>query len=314
MSGDGRRNVMIDRALRRAIFASLVLAAAALLFDMNPLRPTFAAFNGETTNNASSFAGGWVAAASAASATASGTAMNLAWTVGTPASSFTGQTVKSADNNANPNCSGAAFTTRTTFANTTTASYVHSGAATAGTNGHWFCYQIVDTTSAAWTASTQFAAQVGLVTAGITIGNGGGTANTIQRSDTITVTFNQKTSLAAGTFPTCVISTTTIIIGDTTSTNCNTAATTDLYNFGKLVVSGATFASTIKLTTTTIAVSAAAPWTATVTLNAGTNVTSAISGTPTWTFTPAASIATSVTPTIAICATGSCLPTTKTSF
>ena len=44
---------------------------------------------------------------------ASGTAMNLAWTVGTPASSFTGQTVKSADNNANPNCSGAAFTTRT---------------------------------------------------------------------------------------------------------------------------------------------------------------------------------------------------------
>lgn len=303
---------MRHSSLRRAVAASAVLAAAALTLSSGVVRTTFALFNGETTNASSAFAGGWVGAPSGASATASGYDMGLSWTAGTHGP-VTGQQLLGVDNLLNSNCTGAAYSSIATLSSAA-SSYTDSSRANATNDGDWFCYELVSTSATVWTSSLALpAVQIGLVANGLSTGNGG-TANAVSKSDTITVTFNQQTTLANQTgVNVCVYSSGTILIGDAKAT-CLSA--TDTYSIGKLTLSGATLGSNVQFKTSSTSVSTSSPWTLTVTL-AGSNSTSAITGTPTWTFTPNATIVSKATThqaTICSAATTTCQPTATTTF
>lgn len=303
---------MKHSSLRRAVAACAVLAAAALTLSSGVVRTTFALFNGETTNASSAFAGGWVGAPSAATATPSGYDMGLAWTAGTHGP-VTGQQLLGVDNLTSSNCTGAAYGSIATLSSSA-GSYTDSNRANATTNGDWYCYELVSTSATVWTASLALpAVQIGLVANALATANGG-TANAVSKSDKITITFNQETTLTAQTnVNVCVYSSGAILIGDAKPT-C--LGSTDAYSIGKLTLSGATLGSNVQFAKSSTAVSTSSPWTLTVTL-AGTNSTSAISGTPTWTFTPNATITSKATThqaTICSAATTNCQPTATTTF
>jgi len=308
---------MTRRALRSAGGAVVVLAFVALLFSTGPLGNTLALFNGETQNAGSTFAGGWVGAATSPTATASGYDMVLGWTPGTHGP-VTGQQLFGVDNTTNSNCTGAAYALLATMASASTATYTDASRGNAGNNGNWFCYELVSTSATVWTAQTALpAVQLGLVANGLSTANVG-TAGTINSNDTITVTFNQKPILPTGNVKVCVVAPSTIVIGDTTATGNGSAncAAGDAFNVGKIALTGATIGTTVKYATSTYTLSATAPWTMVLTL-AASGTTSTVTGTPTWKFTPASSILSTITThqaTICTAATANCQPTATTNF
>ena len=300
-------------ALRRAAGACVVLVTAALLLGNGVVGSTFALFNGETTNASSAFAGGWVDAPTAATATPSGYDMNLAWTAGTHGP-VTGQNVNGVDNGTSSNCTGAAYALISAQTAAAT-SYSDASRANAGNNGDWFCYQLVSTSATVWTSPLALAAaQIGLVTSGVSIANAGGTAGTMQTGDTITLTFNQRTTIPAGTIKVCAFTATkTILLDDQKNGNtCGTAAA-DGYGIAQLTTA-ATISADTKFTAT-VTVTTTAPYTATITLGAGTSVT--IGASPTWSATPAGTILSFITThqaTMCTAATTNCKPTTTSTF
>ena len=305
---------MRHSALRRAIGAGVVLTTAALLLGNNIVGTTFALFNGETSNANSAFAAGWVGAPAAATATAAGYDMGLAWTPGTHGP-VTGQQLFGVDNGTNSNCTGAAYALLATLASASTAAYTDASRGTLPNDGNWFCYQLVSTSATSWTAPLALSAvQLGLVTTAVQITNVG-TVNRIQKNDTIKLTFNQRTNLGTGNIKVCVFSPATIVLGDTTNGNtCGTAA--DGFTVGKLTLAGATIPGALNFNASTVVLSGTAPWTMTITL-AGTNSTTDMTGTPTWTLNGAASILSFATihqATMCSTATTTCRPTTTTNF
>lgn len=305
---------MKDNALRRAVGAAIILAAAALLLGNNVIGSTLALFNGETSNTNSAFAGGWVGAPSAATATASGYDVGFAWTPGTHGP-VTGQQLFGVDNGPSSNCTGAAYTLLATLASASTAAYTDASRGTLANDGNWFCYQLVSTSATSWTAPLPFAAmQLGLVTTAVQITNVG-TANRIEKNDTIKLTFNQRTNLGTGNIKVCVYTTGAILLGDThNGNNCGTDS--DGFTVGKLTLTGASIPSALNFNASTVALSATAPWTMTITL-AGTNSTANMTGTPTWTLNGSASIlsfATTHQATMCSTAATTCRPTTPTNF
>lgn len=308
---------MSRRALRSAGGAIVVLAVAALVLSTGPIGNTLGLFNGETQNAGSTFAGGWIGAATApATPTASGYDMSLAWTPGTHGP-VTGQQLFGVDNTTSSNCTGAAYASLATMALATTASYTDASRGTLANDGDWFCYEMVSTSATVWTAATPFAAaQLGLVANGLSIANVG-TAGTINANDKITVTFNQKPILPASPTKVCVVAPSTIVIGDTTASgngsgNC---AAGDAFNIGKIALTGATLGTTVKYPASTYTLSATAPWTMVLTIVGG--GTSAVTGTPTWTLTPAGSILSTITThqaTMCSAAKTTCQPTSTTNF
>ena len=306
---------MSRRALRWAGGTVAALAFAALvLTGTGTIGSTFALFNGETQNANSSFAGGWVGAASGASATPSGYDVALAWTPGTHGP-VTGQQLFGVDNTTTASCTGAAYALLATMASATTAAYTDASRGNATNDGDWFCYEMVSTSATVWTAATPLSGvQIGLVANGISMANVG-TAGRINANDTITITFNQRPILPTGNVRVCVVAPSTIVIGDTTAT-VGTCAAGDAFNVGKVTVSGATLGTTVKYATSTYTLSSGAPWTMTLTL-AGSGTTSTVTGTPTWTLTPASSILSFVTThqaTMCSAAKTTCQPTTTTNF
>jgi hypothetical protein len=302
-------------ALRRAVGAAVVLAAAALLLGNNVIGTTFALFNGETSNANSAFAGGWVGAPSAATATATGYDVGLAWTPGTHGP-VTGQQLFGVDNGTSSNCTGAAYTLLATLASASTTAYTDASRGTLANDGNWFCYQLVSTSATSWTAPFALSAvQLGLVTTGVQITNAG-TANRIEKNDTIKLTFNQRTNLGTGNIKVCVYSTGVIQLGDTSAGGGCAASPPTGYTVGKLTLAGATIPSSLNFTSSTVALSSSAPWTMTITL-AGTNSTANMTGTPTWTLNGSSSIlsfATTHQATMCNAATTTCRPTTTTNF
>jgi hypothetical protein len=297
----------VIKALRQAALAIVILGAIALALSTGIVGTTSALFNGETQNAGSSFAGGWVAAPSSFTATPSGYDVALAWTPGVQ--SVTGQKVIGVDNGTNPDCTGAAYSPVATLASATTATYTDSSRGTASNNGNWFCYQLVSTSATVWTAQAAQAAQIGLATTGIAIANVG-TDNSVNAGDTITLTFNQRTNLAAsGSLKVCVRTIGKIIIGSTAGgANCSD---TDGYTIG--VINGVTIGTARTYGSSTYATRTSAPWTVTITIG-GTN-TSTYAGTGV--FTPAATILSSATThqaTMCTSTASTCQPTTTTHF
>lgn len=306
---------MRPKALRWAGGAIVVLSLAGLLLSTGPLGSTLALFNGETENATSTFAGGWIGAATGPTATPSGYDIALAWTPGTHGP-VTGQQLDGVDNTTSSNCTGAAYALLHTMASATTATYTDASRGTASNDGDWFCYELISTSATVWTATTVLpAVQLGLVASGLSIANVG-TAGKVNANDTITITFNQKPILPTGNVNVCVVASTTIVIGDTTATGATTCRSTDAYNIGEIALSGATLGTTVKYNTSTYTLSAAAPWTMVLTL-AGSATTSTVTGTPTWTLTPASTIKSSITThqaTICSAAKTTCQPTSTSNF
>jgi hypothetical protein len=306
-------------ALRRAIGAGVVIAAAATLFGNRMVGLTGASFNASATNTGSAFAGGWVGQASAATATASGYDVGLSWTPGT-AGPVTGQTIRGTDNGTSSNCSGAAysdfsFTLGAAVGSTTDANRAVTSPVS---NGDWVCYQIVSTSATAWTQSYNLSAlQVGLAATSVSIANAGGTANTVEPGDTIAITFNQRTNLTASSVKVCVFGTpdNTILIGDLKSgSNCGTASG-DGYSIGKLTTSSTVGSAGARFTSSSVAVTTSSPWKVTITLGSG--GTDSVASGATWQFTPSSSVKSYATTDQAqACTSGAstCTPTTSSSF
>ena len=307
---------MSPRALRWAGGTVAVLVLAALLLSTGPLGNTLALFNGETQNPGSTFAGGWVGAAATPTATASGYDMALAWTPGTHGP-VTGQQLFGVDNTTSSNCTGAAYALLATMASAATAAYTDASRGNAGNDGDWFCYELVSTSATTWTAQTALpAVQLGLAANGLSIANVG-TAGRVNANDTITVTFNQKPIQPTGNVNVCVVSTGgPIVIGDTSAPGASACHAADAFNIGELTLAGATLGTTVKYNTSTYTLSAAAPWTMTLTL-AGSATTSTVTGTPTWTFVPASTVKSTITvhqATICTTANANCRPTSTNNF
>jgi hypothetical protein len=303
-------------ALRRAVSALVVLTAAGLLLSNGVVGTTFALFNAETTNANSTFAGGWVGAPSAATATATGYDVALAWTVGTHGP-VTGQQIFGVDNTTNPSCSGAAYSLLTTTPATlaaATATYTDPSRATVANNGNWYCYEVVSKSATSWTAPFDLAAlQLGLVTTAVQITNSG-VASRIQSGDSIKLTFNQRTTVGTGNVRVCVFTNGTILVGD--SSNC--VASTDAYTVAKLVVTGATIPTAITFGSSTVARTTVSPFTMTITL-AGSATVANMTGTANWKLTGSSSIVSfATTHQATMCSSvavgNSCQPTTATNF
>lgn len=299
----------MQKALRHAALALIVLSAAGLALSTGIVGSTFALFNGETQNAASNFAGGWIGAPTAVTPSPSGYDVNLAWTPGAHGP-ITGQTLNGVDNGTNASCNAAVYAFLVSGA-ATTASYTDASRGSAATNGHWYCYQLVSTTASLWTAATTFATQLGLVTSSIAITNVA-TNNQIAATDTITLTFNQRTNKTSGTIKVCAVNngaSDVVILGDTTGgSGC---AAGDANNIG--VISGVTIGTTRAYTTSSYATTSTFPYTLTITI--GGSGSSTYSGTGT--FTPSASIlsfATTHQATMCTTAAATCRPTTTTHF
>ena len=307
---------MRTNALRRAVSALVVLATITLLLGNGVVGTTFALFNGETTNANSAFAGGWVGAPSAATATATGYDVALAWTPGTHGP-VTGQQLYGVDNTTNSSCTGAAYgaSPLATMATASTAAYTDASRGTPANNGDWYCYQLLSTSATSWTAPFSLAAiQLGLVTTAVQITNVG-TPNRIEKNDTITLTFNQRTNVGTVNIKVCVYTTGVILLGDTAGGG-GCGAATDTYTVGKLVVTGATIPSALSFTASTVARTTVAPWTMTITL-AGTNSTANMTGTASWKLTGSSSILSNATThqaTMCSAVSTTCQPTTATNF
>lgn len=300
-------------ALRRAIGAGLVIAAAALLFGNHIVGSTGATFNASATNTGSAFAGGWIGKPSSATAVASGYDVKLNWTPGTDGP-VTGQTIRGTYNGTSSNCSGAAYSD---FSFTLGASVASTTDANRGVshNGDWACYEIVSTSATVWTQALALSAlQLGLAATNVSVSNNG-TANAIEAGDTITITFNQQTTVAASSVKVCVFGSpdNTILIGDQKNgSNCGTTA--DGASIGTLSYSSL-IGNSSRFTSSSVSVSSSSPWRVTITLGSGT-ATGTLSG-GTWTFTPASTISTNAPADNAPACTSpaaTCQPTTSSSF
>jgi hypothetical protein len=304
-----------DNALRRAVSAGVVIAAACLLLGNGTIDSTFALFNGQTQNANSAFAGGWVGAPTAATTTAVGYDMSLAWTAGTHGP-VTGQQLYGVDNGTNSNCTGAAYALLTTTPALTqaTTSYTDASRGTAGNNGNWYCYRLLSTSATSWTAPLALSGvQLGLVTTAVQITNVG-TVNRIQANDQIKLTFNQRTNIGTAAIRVCVFTNGTILLGDNTG-GCT--ASSDTYTVGKLVVTGATIPTALNFASSTVTRTTVSPFTMTITL-AGTASVANLTGTPTsWKLTGSSSIlsfATTHQATMCSAVATTCQPTTATNF
>jgi hypothetical protein len=301
-------------ALRRAAGAWAVLSICALLLGSGIVGTTFAYLDAETQNPNSGFAAGWLASSSAGTATAVGNDVQFAWTP-PPSGGQDTETLKGVDNGSSSNCTGAAYASIATVASTnstvgSTTTYTDSNRGTGSNGGHYYCYELVNTVTAAtvWNATYVFpsAVRVGLAPTSISITNGG-SSGTIDSGDQISITFNQATNLTtlSGVL-TCAFTDGTILIGDQSA--C--LSSSDSYSIGKLTAGAGVIGSSAVFATTGVSISGS---TAIVTL-AGVG-SAAITGTPSWTFTASTSILSSATTDQATACTGStCLPTVSSAF
>jgi hypothetical protein len=305
------------KGLRRVSGAGAVLlACTALALSTGVVPSAFALFSGETTNASSVVAGGWTLPPTGLAASVSGYDVALSWTAGTHG--VNGERLLGVDNGTTNSCSGVTYAALANMAAATTASYTHVNVGASTANGHYYCYQLLSTSTAltsltsatGWTAAaTVGPIRVGLVTNSVANANGG-TSGRVDGGDKIVLTFNQPTNFTASTIKVCAVSGASggIYLGD----GATTCGSSDSYSLGKLT--GKTIAAT--RTFTNVPVSGSGTTTLTITLNTGSGSTATLSGTSAWTFTPAAGILSSATTHQAtICSSGSpCTPTTSSSF
>jgi hypothetical protein len=299
------------RPLRRAATAYVIAIGTVALLSGGLIGSTFALFTAETTNNASTFAGGWIDPPTLLTPTPSGYTMGLTWVPGTHGP-VTGQQLYGVDNANTSSCTGVTYTAIGSAMTAALAAYTDTSRGTAANNGDWFCYQLTSTSATSWTASGVQPVQLGLVATSIgwTDASAPLTPGTLTNGDKLTITFNQKTNLAAsGTISVCARTTGGIRIGATAGCS-NTIGV----NIG--VISGGVVGANKNFTSSGFVTTAAAPFTLTITFGGSGGGTPGTSFSGTSTFTGPASSGTSVksslTPVAVLCAraVSACQPTT----
>jgi hypothetical protein len=200
--------------------------------------------------------------------------MTVNWTP-TTTGPITGQQMYGVDNGTNSSCTGASYALLATLAGATTTSYSDTTNGSSTTNGHWYCYEVMSTSTTATNWTTPYAlpaVQLGLVPTSATIaGNNSGAVNS---GDTIKLTFNQPPA-SPGTVRVCTFTTKVVLIGDTRSGGCGSSS--DTYSIAKLSTG-----STISNNRTFNATSAVAGNTLTLTIGTGAGAT--VSTSASWTF------------------------------
>jgi hypothetical protein len=297
---------MVGQVLRRAANSWLVLGLLAILFACGFAGSTFGYFDATVDQGAVSLQGGYVAAATSQTATASGYDGVVTWAL-PDTTGVQGQQILMQDNGASTDCSSVTYGSTIATLTPSATSYTDSNRSASTGAGDQFCYAVrTYWTTNSWDHVARApATQLGLVIDSIQITNSG-TANKVTTGDRIILTFNQKPAAPAnGTI--CTYGTGEVIyIGDATCGNINT----DPWVIGKLTgysVGGVGH----QKRSATVTVSSAAPWTMTIQLTqTGQNVTG--SGT----FTPSSSLVSAATTDQAtVCQSGSaCLPSISGSF
>lgn len=320
------------RRPRRLRGGGLLALLLAVLLAGGAVGTTLALYDASTENAGTTFSGGWIGPPSGVTVAPEGNDVTLKWTAGTQ--QVTGQKLFGEDKGTGESCTSVAKAElSTTLASASTSTYKDESRATEVNRGDWFCYELQSTSSSKWTGQTFKAVQLGLVASKVASANGStctkapkAEAGKIDCNDTITLTFNQKPIMPASPISVCVFSAGTIVLGDSetetktvkgkTETTPICKAATDPYTVGKLTVAGGTIGSSAKFPTSKYALSEAAPWTMTITLE-GSIEQASVSGTPTWTLTPASAIKSFVTThqaTICTAEKSTCRPTTTSDF
>jgi hypothetical protein len=291
-----------DRALRRAAIVSLVLVACCVLaLAGGRIGSTFAVFNGETTNPGSVFAAGWIGAPSAPATSVNGANVTLTWTPGTHGP-ITGQQLLGADNGNSSTCSNPSYSTIGSTLSATATSTTDTGRGSSA-NGHWFCYAMRSVTASSWSAQTAASpVRIGFFMTGISIGSSGGTIN---KNDTVAITFNQQPNTPSVSRVCVFASAKTIILGDTSS-SCS--STGDSYTVGKLVTTG-----TVTHNNNYSAGVSRSGNTLTVTISSNASTATTV-GSGSWTFTPGSLTSSSGSASVCTSSGSNCLPTPSGNF
>ncbi|HZD86457.1 MAG TPA: hypothetical protein VE088_00450 [Gaiellaceae bacterium] len=196
------------RSLRRLWRSPYVVAAAVLLFASGLAAggTTLASFSAQTQNKTSTFAGGWIGAATGPlTVTPSGYNGALGWTPATHG--LDGQQLYGLDNGTSASCPASGYASLATIASKTTNAYTDSSTALdnprSNVNGHYVCYQLASTRSgSSWTASASFPATVlGLVPTAVSY-----VGNPLTTGSTFTLSYNQNVAYSGGTIEVCISS------------------------------------------------------------------------------------------------------------
>jgi hypothetical protein len=301
-----------SKALRRALGAAVVIAAAASLLGHDVVGSTYAFFNGETNNNNSGFAAGWIGVPTNISATYSSSTITTNWTPGTPL--VNSQKLYVFDNNFTTTCpaaGSASYTTSpATFANNTTATYADTNRATSANSGNYFCYEWADTstTYTSWTSYTVFRSQGGMYATAVALTNSNAS---IVNGDTIVISWDQQPTAITTPTRVCAYANGIVNIGDQSTTCSNSGQTGTI---GKLT--GATGIATLRnfASSTVATAQTGGVWKTTITLAGGGTTTDTVTGGSTWTLTPSTGITSSAGGVTACNTSPACTPTTTTNF
>jgi hypothetical protein len=295
---------VVRQVLRRAGNSWLVLGVLAILFVGGFAGSTFGYFDASVDQDTTSFPGGYVAAATSQTATASGYDGVVTWAL-PDTTGVQGQQVLMGDNTTSTDCSAVTYSSTIATLAPSTSTYTDSNRTATTGAGDQFCYAVrTYWTTNSWDYVARApATQLGLVVDSVVI-TSHSTAGTLSNNDTIILTFNQEPATPASaticTFHTGGI----ILIGDST---CSAATDTSL--IGKL--SGFTVGGVgHQKRTATVTISTSAPWTMTVKI---TQTGQTVSGTGT--FTPSPSLVSATTTDQAtVCTSGGCVPSPSGSF
>jgi len=252
------------RARNRAAAAAAVALVAGIVLAGGQVTGAFALFTGETTNQASTFSGGWIPAPSGASSALAGSPYSqetLSWTSGASttmpngnSNPVTGQTLQYADGGSGGSAScGSYGSFKSESAGTTSDSVT-------GTNvADWWCFQVISTSAGPWTsaAATFTPRRLFVPNAAVTLTEAGGHSGQAENGDKIAIQYNQ-TPTNPGTIAVQVCSTGSIYIG--------AAACGGSPSVG--VITGLTITSTVSYPSSTSSVAGS---TVTITLGGASN-------------------------------------------
>jgi hypothetical protein len=274
---------MIPKALHRAATSWKTFAVAAALFSLGLVGSTFANFSADTTESTATFASGYVGSpTSAAIPGSAGADETVTWTTPTT-TGVQGFNVLGTNMGttaiACPSASTTYPVTVGSVAGAGTRTYVATNAA-GSDDGSYYCYQVQSYwTTTSWTGNSlanasASAVRIGLWPTAVALGTAGGTIN---RSDTIKITYNQAATISSASVQTCT-SGNKVLVG---ASSCGSTPTV-----GTLTLSTRTIGAN-QTFTTSISGSGTTSVTITLSTNATVNLTG--TGTASWSFTPSSS-------------------------
>lgn len=240
---------MSRKARTRAAVAALLTLFAGGMLAFGRFGGTLAIFSAETENQNAVAQGSWIPPiTSPSSSLVAGGSYNqaqLSWTLGTiPPSGnpITGYSLEYADGGSGGSASCGSYGAFSTPSS--------SPVSVTGANiADWWCFRIHATSASQWTSATQtFTAQRLFVPTGVVFSNAGGTAGSIEKGDTIAITFNQAPSNPG----TMTVSTSsdagTITVGSVGTITGLTIGSNRTYDASTSSVSGSTLTITIGAT------------------------------------------------------------------